>query len=180
MAGRAGTWNKGRLFRVQTMCPRKGAPGAHRKNAAFQPVSGESPGFGSLYMFPTAQDRSEASRYLGYERELFGLQAGGCTGNVGTASINRRGRPAQALPGTGRSRSCAAAAASASSCAASMKPARKAISSGQATFRPCRFSSVAMNWPASSSAVVRAGVEPREAAAHDLDVELALVQVARG
>ena len=36
-----------------------------------------------------------------------------------------------------------------SSCSALIQPARKATSSGQATFRPWRFSSVAMNWPAS-------------------------------
>src|SRR4051812_41486644 len=35
-------------------------------------------------------------------------------------------------------------------CASSMNPARQAISSVQAIFSPCRFSSVAMNWPASS------------------------------
>src|SRR6185369_18006118 len=40
--------------------------------------------------------------------------------------------------------------ASFSSCPASTQPLRKAISSGQATFRPWRFSMVAMNWLASS------------------------------
>ena len=37
-----------------------------------------------------------------------------------------------------------------SSCSRSIQPVRQAISSGQATFRPWRFSSVAMNCPASS------------------------------
>ena len=42
---------------------------------------------------------------------------------------------------------------------------------------PCRFSMVAMNWPASSRRLVRAGVEPGVAAAHDLDREPLRVEV---
>jgi len=56
-------------------------------------------------------------------------------------------------------------------------PRRKSISSGHATFRPCRRLVVLMNDPASSKRVVRAGVEPRVAAAKDLHSKPPLVKV---
>ena len=65
-----------------------------------------------------------------------------------------------------------------SSCSALIQPARKAISSGQATFRPWRFSSVACELPRLHQAVVRARVQPGITAAHDLHAQLLLVQVA--
>jgi hypothetical protein len=63
-----------------------------------------------------------------------------------------------------------------SSCSALIQPARKATSSGQATLRPWRFSSVACELPGLHQAVVRARVQPDVAAARDLHAQVMLVK----
>ena len=82
-----------------------------------------------------------------------------------------------ARAGTRRSSFLRSGSASARSCAASMQPMRKAISSRQAIFSPCRSSMVWMKLRGLEQRLVRAGVEPGDAAAQHLDAELAPLEV---
>ena len=58
-----------------------------------------------------------------------------------------------------------------------MKPWLNAISSGQAIFKPCRFSTMWMNCEASSSEIMGAGVKPGVAAAKSLDMKFVTLKV---